>query len=66
MGENGARGKDWVRARGASPVSYRHNFLVYFQIWRVKAAKSENKKGFSISEKACIRDNCIQKCHLGR
>ena len=28
MGEDGARGKDWHRARGASPVSYRHNFLV--------------------------------------
>ena len=28
MGEDGARGKDWLRARGASPVSYRHNFLV--------------------------------------
>ena len=27
MGEDGARGKDWLRAR-ASPVSYRHNFLV--------------------------------------
>ena len=28
MGEDGARGKDWLRAQGASPVSYRHNFLV--------------------------------------
>ena len=28
MGEDGARGKGWLRARGASPVSYRHNFLV--------------------------------------
>ena len=28
MGEDGARDKDWLRARGASPVSYRHNFLV--------------------------------------
>ena len=29
MNEDGARGKDWLRARGASPVSYRHNFLVH-------------------------------------
>ena len=28
MGEDGARDKDWLRARGASPVSYRHNFLI--------------------------------------
>ena len=28
MSEDGARGKDWLRALGASPVSYRHNFLV--------------------------------------
>ena len=28
IGEDGARGKDWLRARGASPVSYRHNFVV--------------------------------------
>ena len=27
---DGARGKDWLRARGASPVSYRHNFLVFY------------------------------------
>ena len=29
MGEDGARGKDRLRAWGASPVSYRHNFLVF-------------------------------------
>ena len=28
MGGAGPRDKDWLRARGASPVSYRHNFLV--------------------------------------
>ena len=27
MGEDGARGKDWIRARGHH-LSYRHNFLV--------------------------------------
>ena len=27
QGEDGARGKDWLRAWGASPVSYRHKFL---------------------------------------
>ena len=35
MGEDGARGKDWLRARGASLVSYRHNFLVIFIITRI-------------------------------
>ena len=30
MGEDGARGKDWSLGTGASPVSYRHNFLVSF------------------------------------
>ena len=29
MGEDGARGKDWLKGTGASPVSYRHNFLVF-------------------------------------
>ena len=29
MGQ-GLRVKDWLRVRGASPVSYRHNFLVIF------------------------------------
>ena len=24
-----SKGKDWLRSRGASPVSYRHNFLVH-------------------------------------
>ena len=38
MGEDGARGKDWLRARGhhlclIAPVSYRHNFLVSFVSW---------------------------------
>ena len=28
----GARGKDWLRAGGASPVSYRHSFLVSFSV----------------------------------
>ena len=28
MGGDGARDKDWLREGGASPVSYRHNFLV--------------------------------------
>ena len=28
MGGDGARIKDWLKARGASPVFYRHNFLV--------------------------------------
>ena len=27
---DGAMGKDWLKARGASPVSYRHNFLDFF------------------------------------
>ena len=26
---DGERGRDWLRAQGASPVSYRHNFLVF-------------------------------------
>ena len=30
MGGDGARGKDWLRARGASPVSYGHNFISFF------------------------------------
>ena len=30
MGGNWARGKDWLRAWVASPVSYRHNFLTSF------------------------------------
>ena len=34
MGEDGARGKDWLRAWGASPVSYRHSFLGFFLLHR--------------------------------
>ena len=35
MGEDGARGQDWRRARGASPVSDRHNFLVLYRFYGV-------------------------------
>ena len=31
--------------------------FLYFLIWQLKAAKSENKKGFSMSEKARINDD---------
>ena len=37
MGEDGARGKDWLRARGHH-LSYRHNFLVCF--FTIKCCKT--------------------------
>ena len=50
MGGDGARGRDWRRAHWASPVPYRHNFLVLAGLYIQVKKNYCNHNGYSFVE----------------